>query len=104
MSYLNYAFIKDGIVVNIAVFENTLPEESLPNLAVDYGVDSIVLATENAYMGSTYSDGIFTAPHRFNGWIWNDDKKEWEPTTPYPTDGKTYEWDESLFIWVAVEE
>ena len=104
MSYLNYAFIKDGTVVNIAVFEDVLPEESLPNLAIEYGVDVIALATENAYMGSTYSDGIFTAPYRLNGWIWNHIENIWEPTIPYPTDGKTYKWDESLFIWVISDE
>jgi hypothetical protein len=99
----NYAFIKNNIVVNIAVFDDP-SEDLLNNFKLEHNVDSIVLATENTYMGSTYSEGIFTAPYRFNGWLWNNDKKEWEPPTPYPTDGKTYEWSEYFFEWVALEE
>jgi hypothetical protein len=99
----NYAFIKNNIVANIAVFDE--PSEELLNYFKElHNVDSIVLATENAYMGSTYSEGIFTAPRLFSGWLWNDDKKEWEPPTPYPTDGKTYEWDEYVWEWVASAE
>lgn len=56
----NYAYIKDGIVKNIAYFDGEQSAETLSNLAPIVGADEIVLEAENCEIGGTYEGGIFT--------------------------------------------
>jgi hypothetical protein len=44
----------------------------------------------------------FVAPQPFASWQLNETTCQWEPPTPYPTDGETYRWDEDTTTWVAV--
>jgi len=36
----------------------------------------------------------------FPSWIGNVDAMTWEPPTPYPNDGKNYDWNEASLSWV----
>lgn len=61
MTTQNYAFIKDGIVVNFVVFDSPT-QELLDHFKNDAGLDAIVLEAEGAAIGGTW-DGInFTPP------------------------------------------
>jgi hypothetical protein len=57
-----------------------------------------------AGIGFTYSPDLnaFIPPKRFESWILNEDICNWEPPTPYPTDGKDYRWDEPTLSWVEL--
>lgn len=48
------------------------------------------------------ADGdVFVRPAPFPSWHL-DDSYDWQPPTPYPTDGKTYDWNEPSQTWVEV--
>ena len=44
--------------------------------------------------------GVFYAPQPYSSWILNTQTYYWEAPVPYPTDGKTYDWDETTQSWV----
>lgn len=57
------------------------------------------------YAGIGYLwDGIgFYAPQPYPSWTKNEETYIWESPVPYPTDGKSYSWDESSLSWIEVE-
>jgi hypothetical protein len=57
------------------------------------------------YAGIGYLwDGIgFYAPQPYSSWTKNEETYLWESPVPYPTDGKSYSWDESSLSWIEVE-
>ena len=44
----------------------------------------------------------FHTPQPYNSWILNKETFIWEPPIPYPTDGKMYNWDESITNWKEI--
>jgi hypothetical protein len=42
---------------------------------------------------------VFVYPQPYQSWTL-DTNHDWQPPTPYPTDGKRYEWDEATLSWV----
>jgi hypothetical protein len=44
---------------------------------------------------------VFIAPQPYPSWTL-DANHDWQPPTPYPTDGNLYRWDEDDLVWVAV--
>jgi hypothetical protein len=44
----------------------------------------------------------FIAPKPYNSWILNETTCQWEAPVAYPTDGKKYNWNESLVNWELV--
>ena len=55
-----YAYIKNGIVTNIAHFDGEQSAESLSFIASRVQADEIVLEAENCEIGGTYENGVFT--------------------------------------------
>ena len=55
-----------------------------------------------ASVGFTYdsSRDAFIEPKPYNSWTLDETTCLWEPPVTYPTDGKSYEWDESNRQWV----
>jgi hypothetical protein len=45
---------------------------------------------------------VFYAPQPFASWTLNQTTWIWESPTPYPTDGKVYNWDETTTSWVEI--
>lgn len=37
-----------------------------------------------------------------SSWVFNEEKCEFEPPTPYPSDGNFYVWDEETVSWIKV--
>ena len=57
-----------------------------------------------AGIGFTY-DAVrdaFIEPQPYPSWILNETTCRWEPSVPYPTDGKYYMWDETTTSWVEI--
>ena len=102
MAEVNYAFIKNGEVVNIAVFDDP-SDELLAHFKEEFELDDIVLATDKAAIGGTY-DGKFWLPKPFPSWVKNEDTNEWEAPVAKPADDKRYRWDEATTSWLEITE
>lgn len=57
-----------------------------------------------AGIGYTYDStrDAFIPPQPFASWTLNEDTCRWAAPTPYPTDGKMYQWDEATTSWVEL--
>jgi hypothetical protein len=44
---------------------------------------------------------VFVYPQPYPSWTLDADH-DWQPPTPYPTDGKEYRWDEDTLSWIEV--
>ena len=55
-----------------------------------------------AGIGYTYDyvRDAFMPPKPYASWVLNENTCLWDAPTPYPTDGKTYNWDENTQQWV----
>jgi hypothetical protein len=47
-----------------------------------------------------YVRDAFIPPKPYASWVLNESTCLWDAPTPYPTDGKTYNWDENTQQWV----
>jgi hypothetical protein len=56
-----------------------------------------------AGIGYTYRADIdaFVAPQPYPSWVL-DANAQWQAPVPYPTDDKSYEWNESTQAWIEV--
>lgn len=56
-------------------------------------------------IGWTYDKGkdAFVPPNSYPSWTLNEETCLWEAPTPYPNDGKSYEWDEEKLKWKSIE-
>lgn len=74
------------------------PQTGLPD-------DGFPLRYNYAGVGYTYDADLdaFIPPQPFASWTMNEDTCLWEPPTPYPTDGKIYQWDEETQQWIETE-
>ena len=54
-----------------------------------------------AGIGVTYDEGrdAFMDTQPFPSWTLNEDTCQWEPPVSFPTDGKTYFWNEETTSW-----
>ncbi len=78
---------------------------------VHYGPDGqpdggVALRKNYAGIGYVYDPqrDAFYVPQPFASWILNEDTCHWQAPTPLPTDGKTYQWNESTISWVEIIE
>ena len=57
-----------------------------------------------AGIGYTYDENrdAFISPKPFNSWILNENTCNWEAPINYPTDGKTYKWNEETLTWIEI--
>ena len=58
-----------------------------------------------AGIGYTYDANadVFVAPQPYPSWTL-DENYDWQPPTPYPTDGKRYAWFEPNQQWIEIVE
>jgi hypothetical protein len=58
-----------------------------------------------AGIGFTYDQqrDAFIPPKPYNSWILNEQTFNWEAPVARPTDGKKYNWNESLVNWEIIE-
>ena len=57
-----------------------------------------------AGIGFTYDSirDAFIPPKPYPSWVLNEDTCRWEAPVAYPTDDKSYTWDEENTVWVEV--
>lgn len=103
MAELQYAFVKNGEVVNMVVFDDP-SEELLEQFKELHQVEEIIEATSTAVVGGTYEDSVFWTPKPYPSWTKNLEEEVWEAPVPMPTDDLPYKWDEATLSWVVVTE
>lgn len=107
----HFAKIENGIVTQVIVAEQDVIDSGL------FG-DSWVQTSYNTYggqhpegrplrknfagIGFTYDPvkDAFIPPKLFASWVLNEDTCLWKAPIPMPTDGKSYQWDETTTNWV----
>ena len=64
----------------------------------------IALRKNYAGKGYTYDQtrDAFIAPQPYPSWTLDEDTCLWNPPTPYPEDGKKYDWDEETTSWIEI--
>lgn len=98
MSVVNYAFIKNNQVVNVAVFEDSVTEQTLDHFKNESEVDTIILANEKTAMGGTFDGTKFWLPQPYPSWIKGEE--DWQAPIVMPvTEGKFYTWNEETVSW-----
>lgn len=57
-----------------------------------------------AGIGDVYDvvNDVFIPISPYPSWTLNESSWDWDPPVPYPTDGKTYSWDEGQGNWIEV--
>lgn len=98
----SYAFIKDGVVFNVAVFVKDSPYAFIEDFCFNAGGDTVIRCEDYGDVGINYTwhGDHFRPPQPYPSWSWNVDK--WEPPVPMPTDA-VYSWDEETTSWKFVE-
>lgn len=90
-----FAVIENGVVVNIIIGVEPEVVAANPDTYVEY------TDLNPAGIGWTYDGVDFIAPQPFPSWTLNNVKK-WQAPMPYPTDGKSYRWDEPTLSWILL--
>lgn len=86
------------------VFESTdqeiISSHSIPDMRADE-VWTINVWAENA--GTPFAESFtFTVPRPsspYPSWVWDAVENDWVPPVPYPSDEKTYVWNEATQSW-----
>lgn len=102
MAEINYAFIKNGEVTNIAVFEDPTDAQLLAHFQNEFSLDNIVKATDKAIIGGTYDGAKFWFPQPYSSWIKDQELNQWVAPSAMPVDDNVYEWDETTLSWIMV--
>jgi hypothetical protein len=104
MAEVNYAYIKDGKVINVAVFEDSTDPQTLDFFKDQLSLDEVILATDKTVINGTYDGTKFWSPQPYPSWTKGTD--DWEPPVARPEydeeDPKYYEWDEPTTSWVEI--
>jgi hypothetical protein len=112
----HFAKVVNGLVTQVIVaepeffetFVDTSPGEWYQTSYNTYGgvhlTGGTPLRKNYAGIGYTYNSVLdaFIPPKPHASWTLNETKCLWEPPTPYPTDGKSYRWDEESLTWILM--
>jgi hypothetical protein len=110
----------NNIVTQVAVVADSQQDRGQEFLADDIGLGGTWLQTSYNTRGGIHINGgtpfrknfagigytydpvrdAFIPPQPYPSWTLNETSCCWDPPVPYPTDGKTYIWDESIQNWI----
>jgi hypothetical protein len=100
---------ENNIVTRVLVGNNSEPDEGeafMNSLGGTWVKTSYNGTIRKNYAGIGYSydaeRDAFIAPKPFDSWILDEDTCRWEAPVAYPTDGKTYTWNEDNTNWEEV--
>jgi hypothetical protein len=107
----------NNIVENVIVISNEVLEDSEGNEVEQLGIDfckslygentNWVQTSYNSNIRKQYAEigfeydstnDVFIVPQPFASWTL-DLNYDWQPPTPYPSDNKTYSWNEETLSW-----
>lgn len=111
----HFAKVTDGKVIKVIV-----AEQEFFNTFIDSSPGTWIQTSYNTYgnqhpegrplrgnyagIGYTYDsvNDVFYAPQPYPSWILNNTTWLWEAPITYPTDGKSYQWNESITNWEEI--
>ena len=101
---------ENNVVVRVLVGDNNMPNEGydwfVENLGGIWKKTSYnaTIRKNFAGIGYTYDEGrdAFIAPKPYESWTLNEETCRWQAPTPYPQDGRSYQWDEDTTSWIEV--
>jgi hypothetical protein len=97
---MDYAFIKNGNVTNVAVFDN--PTQGDLNMFKEiFGLDDIIEANQYTSIGGTWDGLYFWQPQPYLSWIKDEVNKVWMAPIAKPDSG-LWSWDEPTLSWVEL--
>ena len=98
---MDYVFVKNGVIENIAVFDNP-SEEMLQLFKNESGCDLLLLdENKKAILGGTWDGEDFIPPKPYPSWILSSEK-HWIAPVEFPEDGEgAFYWDEESLSWRA---
>lgn len=110
----HFAKVVDGKVTQVIVAEKEFFDtfvDSSPGAWIQTSYNTIAnqhvqggtpLRGNYAGIGYTYdqANDVFYAPQPYPSWVLNNQTWTWEAPTPYPQDGKAYNWNEEQKAWV----
>jgi hypothetical protein len=113
----HFAKVQDGKVTQVIVaepeffetFVDSSPGEWIQTSYNTHGgvhtLGGTPLRKNYAGIGYTYNRQLdaFIPPQPYASWILDEETCLWNAPTPYPTDDKTYNWDEATTNWIEVE-
>ena len=91
--------VRNGLVVNRIVWADHTAEQ-LANDGYDHMEETTSLEDPPGIGWSWSTTDGYRRPKPEPSWVWTG--IIWEPPIPYPTDGKTYLWDEPNLRWDEV--
>jgi hypothetical protein len=114
----HYAKVVNGLVTQVIVSEpeffNTFVDSSpgewiqtsYNTLGGVHVLGGTPLRKNYAGIGYTYDyfRDAFIPPRSYASWTLNEGTCLWEPPTPYPADGKAYEWNEETQEWIEINQ
>ncbi len=94
MEYIGAKYLHKG-------FGGTWIKTSYNTIKGEHTLGGTPLRKNYAAVGYTYDEtrDAFIRPQPFPSWTLNESTCQWDSPTPYPDDGKTYEWNESEQRW-----
>ena len=93
----------DKIIVAGAPFFDSFVDDS-PGEWIETSLTGSI-RKQYAGVGYTYdsTNDVFIVPQPFASWTL-DSNHDWQPPTPYPTDGEFYKWNEVTLTWDLITE
>lgn len=103
---------ENNIVLRVVVTDNNFPNEGHDWLIENLGGTWIQTSFNStirknfAGIGYTYDSDrdAFIAPQPYESWTLNEETCAWEAPVPYPSDGRTYFWQESVVDWTPIND
>jgi len=85
---------------------NSFVQTSYNTVGGVHRLGGIPLRKNYAGIGFIYDSvrDAFIPPKPFDSWTLNENTCQWEAPTKYPTDGKSYGWDEKTISWIEMAE
>ena len=107
----HFAKVHNGIVEQVIVADAVFFDTYIDNSPGEWvqtsynthaGVHQLggtALRKNYASIGGSYDGVGFCDPKPYASWTLNSTTYLWEPPVTYPTDGKSYQWDEASKSW-----
>ena len=111
----------DSLVIRVMVGNDNLPNEGYDWFVEKFGgtwiktsynthggqhlLGGTPLRKNFAGIGYTYDenrDAFIPPAPPYASWLLDDDTCLWQPPTPYPSDDKSYSWDEGTLSWIEI--
>lgn len=89
--------VEGGVVRNIILWSDE-SEAQYEAEGWDYAIETTQMANQPG-AGWLYDETYgFRTPQPFPSWVWSNERNDWEPPTPEPTEGE-YSWNETTQTW-----